>query len=57
MADTAMDRCMGSTFGRGHLSHGCVMAFVRMSTEEHVGFLQDRKLPEWEQSLDHLSSG
>lgn len=57
MADTAMDRCVGSTFGRGHLSHGCVMAFVRMSTEEHVGFLQERKLPEWEQSLDHLSSG
>lgn len=40
---------MGSTFGRGHLSHGCVMmAFVRMSTEEQVGFLQERKLPEWE---------
>lgn len=57
MADTAMDRCVGSTFGRGHLSHGCVMAFVRMSTEEQVGFLQERKLPEWEWSLDHLSSG
>lgn len=57
MADTAMDRCVGSTFGRGHLSHGCVMAFVRMSTEKQVGFPQERKLPEWEQSLDHLSSG
>lgn len=57
MADIVMDRCVGSTFGRGHLSHGCVMAFVRMSTEEQVGFLQERKLPEWEQSLDHLSSG
>ena len=43
MADTVMGRCVGSTFGRGHLSHGCVMAFVRMSTEEQVGFLQERE--------------
>lgn len=57
MTDTEVARCVGSTFTRGHLSHGCVMAFVRMSTGKQVGFLQERKLPEWEQSLDHLSSG
>lgn len=47
MAGRVMDRCMGSTFGRGHLSHGCVMAFVRMSTEKQVSFLHERKLADW----------
>lgn len=37
MAGTVVERCVGSTFGRGHLSHGCVMAFVRMSTSTFTG--------------------
>lgn len=56
MASTVTDRCVGSTFGRGHLSHGYVMAFVKMSAEKQVGFLHESKLPEWEKSLGHLSS-
>lgn len=45
-SDAQMDRCVGSTFGRRHLSHGCVMASVGMSIEKQVDFLE-RKCSGW----------